>query len=196
MKAQFFPLILLVATTSFAEEDLRSKVAEANDYKTFNSVIDPDKSIFGIPLGTTEEAFIKQHGKPVAYTRLKGDETCMIYTESIGFLFKNGGLAGVLVDDWDMVNYTLQEKMNFNRVFPSDLGDTWELSNGIKPEMSLLRVKQIVGDKLSQDEPDSRFSQTFLTEKSRVTLTFSHRSARPDDDEDAYNVSSIAVWPQ
>lgn len=195
MKAQFLPLILLVATTSFAEEDLRSKVAEANDYKSFNDVIDPDKSIFGIPLGTTEEEFIEKHGKPVGHLEFKEGETAAIYTDSIALVFQRGTLAGVLIDE-DLVEYNIASRMEFPRVFPNELGSTYELSNGIKPQMSLLRIRQIVGDRLVQDHPESRFTQHFFTGNSRVELGFSMYKSKAEDDDEAYRLRSILIRPR
>ena len=193
MKAQFLPLILLVATTSFAEEDLRSKVAEANDYKSFNDVIDPDKSIFGIPLGTTEEEFIEKNGKPLGYLRLKGNETVMIYGKSNGFLFSGGKLAGVMVAH-NIINYELAEIMEKSKIFPDY--NQWQLSNGVKPDMKLAKVRELFGGRLSSDDGPMLYRQYALTEKSRVELSFSRHTDKAENDEEAYSLNSIIIRPR
>lgn len=186
-------LLFALATASFAEEDLRCKVADANDDKSFNSVIDPDNSIFGIPLGTTEEEFITKNGKPLGYLRLKGDETVMIYGKSNGFIFSGGKLAGVILTS-HIIDYELAESMEKSKVFPDQ--DQWQLSNGIKPDMTLARVREIVGDKLSSDEHSRRYHQYFLTEKSRVKLSFSRNMGKGENDDSAYRLRSVVINPR
>ena len=193
MKTITLPLLLVLATTSFAEEDLRSKVADANDDKSFNSVIDPDKSIFGIPLGTTEDEFIEKSGKPVGYLRLKGDETAMIYGKSNGFIFSGGKLAGVILTS-SIINYELAESMEKSKVFPDQ--DEWELSNGVKPDMKLSKVRELFGGRLSTDDGQRLYRQYALTDKSRVELSFSRSTAKAEDDEEAYSLHSIIIKPR
>lgn len=193
MKAITLSLLLVLATASFAEEDLRCKVAEANDDKSFNSVIDPDKSIFGIPLGTSEEEFIEKNGKPVGYLRLKGDETVMIYGKSNGFLFSGGKLAGVMVAH-SIINYDLAESIEKSKIFPDD--NQWELSNGVKPDMKLAKVRELFGGRLSSDDGPRLYRQSALTERSRVELFFSRHSDKSEDDEAAYSLMSIVLRPR
>lgn len=186
-------LLFALAIASFAEEDLRCKVADANDDKSFNSVIDPDNSIFGIPLGTSEEEFITKNGKPLGYLRLKGDETVMIYGKSNGFIFSGGKLAGVILT-YHLIDHGLAESMEKSKVFP-DQGE-WELSNGVKRDMNLAKVRELFGGRLSSDDGPRLYRQHALTEKSRVELSFSHRMDKAEDDEEAYSLHSIIIRPR
>lgn len=193
MKPLTLPLVLALATTSFAEDDIRRKVADGNDENVFNSVIDLDKSIFGMPLGTTEDEFVERNGKPIGYLRLKRDETVMIYGKSNGFLFSGGKLAGVFVTH-HIIDYELADSMEKSKIFPNE--DQWKLSNGLKPDMTLASVRDIVGDKLISEDPARRYHQYFLTEKSRVKLSFSRNMGKEEDDDEAYSLRSIVLRPR
>jgi len=193
MKPLTLFLLFTLATACLAEEDLRCMVADANDDKNFNSVIDPDKSIFGIPLGTTEEEFIEKNGKPLGYLRLKGSETVMIYGKSNGFLFSGGKLAGVMVAH-NIINYELAESMEKSKIFPDY--NQWELSNGVKPDMKLAKVRELFGGRLSSDDGPRLYRQYALTEKSRVELSFSRHTDKAENDEEAYSLNSIIIRPR
>ena len=88
-------LLAFASATFAADDDVRSKITEARETKKLTTQIDPDKSIYGIPFGITEDEFITRHGKPMGYLRLNGVETAMIYGKSHAFLFVSGKLAGL-----------------------------------------------------------------------------------------------------
>ncbi len=166
MKTPAFLALLLFAFTLFAAEDVRSRVADGGTKSALSSVIDPDKSIYGIPFGTSEDEFIAKCGKPTGYLRLSGAQTAMIYGQSHAFVFEDGKLLGLRISD-GIVDWKLSRKLPANTVFD---GMEWQLSNGIKKNMDLLQVKNILGDKLS----NNRYSRSYQTEKAQVELDFSH----------------------
>lgn len=164
-------------------EDIRSKITEAGEEKQITGRIDPDKSVYGIPFGTTEDEFTRKHGKPIGYVRLSGDSTAMIFGKSHAFVFEGAKLAGLRIShsilDWKLADMSASGP--FDRI-------NWQLSNGIENGMSLVEVKKILGDKLSQ----KLFSYSYRTEKARVELDFSHYTSEGDGDE-AHKVHGILV---
>lgn len=156
-------IFALLAAPAFGQEDVRSKVAEASQEPGANSLIDPDKSIFGIPLGTTEDEFIAKYGKPMGYLRLDGDETAMLYGKSLAFIFKEGRFGGVLLT-YNTLDWDLSMGIRESQMFPSY--NSWELSNGLKPDMTLADARKILGDKLTSEDSHGRYHQQYLTDKS------------------------------
>ncbi len=176
------------------EDDLRSKVGEAwqTDEVAFSGFIDPDQSIFGIPIGTTEDEFILKRGKPRGYIRLHdggrpsgfvrliGEETAMIYGDKEAFIFESGKLAGIRISPVSLFDWKLANR------YPDG---KWQLSNGIERDMNLAQVRRILGDKL---EMKGNYQYYYRTEKAVVELEFMHWTGLGDKAE-AYNVSGILV---
>lgn len=193
IKPLSFLLLLVLAGPSFAADDIRSKVSKERDDADADELIDPDKSIFGIPLGTTEDDFIKKNGKPAGYLDLKGQDTAMLYGNNYAFLFEHGKLAGVLLT-YSTVDHQLAKRLVGSR-FSQD-ARSWKLSNGIESEMTLPEVRNIVGAELTAANERSLHSQYFLTGKSRVELSFSRRSDKAQDDEEAYKLMGVLITPK
>jgi hypothetical protein len=188
-------LLLICALTSpvICEEDIRSKVADATEQAPNNLIIDPDKSIFGIPLGTSEDEIIEKYGKPSGYLRLKGNQTAMIYGKSHALFLNDGKLTGIFLAHY-VIDWDLSKSLRESDAFPST--SNWELSNGLKPDMTLADARKILGEKLSPDHRTSRHQQRFTTEKSEVTLRFSSRGGAANDDETAYSLFGVTVMPK
>jgi hypothetical protein len=176
-------LLMTFTSGALAADDVRSKVSAARSEKKLSTRIDPDKSIYGIPFGTTEERFIAAHGKPMGYLRLNGAETAMLYGKSHAFIFESGKLVGVRINhhilDWKL-------SANLSESSPFD-GIMWQLSNGIETEMSLKDVKKILGEKLLKKDFHQHY---YVTDKARIELDFSHYTNKGDSDE-AYQVFGI-----
>jgi len=153
---------LLLTTHGTGTEDLRSKVAPATRESKLTPEIDPDRHIYGIPLGTSEDEFMTAHGKPSGYVRLRGEDTLLIYGKTHGFLFRAGKLAGVRITH-HILDWTLSEQIPGDSPFDRI---EWKLTNGITDEMDLTKVKDITGDKLSDDE----HRPFYETDRSRVRL--------------------------
>ena len=184
MKTITVVTLLTFVSSVFGADDIRSKVTDSNDAKKLTRQIDPDKSIYGIPFGTTEDEFIARNGKPIGYVRLSGAETAMIYGKSHAFIFEGGSLVGIRITrsivDWKLSNASAPS--------PFD-GINWQLANGIESEMSLTQVRKILGDKLST----KRYRQYYyMTEKAQVELDFSHYTSEGEGD-DAHRVYGILV---
>jgi hypothetical protein len=185
MNTIIFVALLTFASASFGADDVRSKVYEGKKQKQLTTRIDPDKSIYGIPFGTTEDKFIAAHGKPMGYLRLSAAETAMLYGKTHAFIFDSGKLAGVRISD-NILDWKLSSSQVESGPFD---GIGWKLSNGIEKEMSLKDVKKILGDKLSKKEFHEHY---YLTDRARVELDFSHYVDRGENDE-AYRLFGIFV---
>jgi hypothetical protein len=192
MKVAHPLLLLALVTTGFAAEDIRSKVLEGQPQVELDRTIDPDKSIFGFALGTTEDAFVEKCGNPVGYLRLKGDKSVILYGNSMAFLFEDKKLTSVFLGD-DIVNYPISNDLQFVDLL-DDKG--WKLSNGIKNKMDLVAVRKILGDKLIAEDSKSLYNHYYLTEKSRVTLSFSRSGIDTENDESAYSLLRVRIEPK
>ena len=181
-------IALLVALTPITADagDIREKVSRADEALSLTQVIDPDKSIFGIPYGITEDDFIKKLGKPMGYIRLTGTETGMLYGRSHLFLFEGGKLSGIRITsrilDWK-ISKSILRLTPFDRL-------QWKLNNGITKEMNLAEVKKILGDRLSKEK--FGYQWYYTTNNAYVDLGFSHHTNEGDVDE-AYIVSAILI---
>lgn len=180
----FFLLIVLAPAWARAGDDVRSKVAGAGKASALSRQIDPDKDIYGIPFGTSEEEFIKAYGKPTGYVRLGDQETAMLYGNSHAFLFEDEKLVGVRITH-NVLDWKLSQRGGLS--FRSE--QPWRLNNGIRQEMNRREVKSILGEKLRNDTP---YQFYYRTEKARVELDFSHYT-QEGDEEEAYRVHGIFV---
>jgi hypothetical protein len=176
-------------------DDMRSKVGGVarKDETTYTALIDPDRSIFGIPIGTTEEEFILKRGKPRGYVRLHdggmpsgfvrmiGEETAMIYGNSQAFIFESGKLVGVRISPMSLFDWRLT-----SHEYKSE---KWQLSNGIESDMNLTQVRNLLGDKLAMR---ANYQYYYKTTNAVVELDFMHWSDRGNT-EHAYQLSGILV---
>jgi len=94
-----------MAHVTFADA-LRSKVAGPNMSGLKTNKIDPDKYVYGIPWGLSEDQFIIKWGDPIGYVRFNMQETGMIYGIRHMFLFLDNKLSGVRIThgilDWQL----------------------------------------------------------------------------------------------
>jgi hypothetical protein len=191
MKTFYAVALFVIFMARCGADDIRSKVGQEPGQKATDAVIDPDKSIFGVPSGTTEDEFIAKHGEPVGYMRLNGNTTAMLYGTSTAFLFKKDKLAGVLVAN-NTVDHRLLRTIPDAR-FPDHTN--WELSNGIKSDMTLADARKAVGTILTPKTKQRHFQQYF-TEKSQVEIFFMRSNGTPEDDENAYKAVGVFVTPK
>ena len=184
MKPILFILITLISFSTYAK-DIRSYVISSDDFGLSNK-IDPNEHIFGIPLGTTENAFIEKYGNPTGYVQLNKSLSGMLYGKSHFFFFEENKLSGFKTGhsilDWE-ISQEIMAHTPFDNI-------NWALTNGIKKEMSLTGVKQILKDKLITE--GRGYKRYFLTENSKVSLSFSHYVDSGENDE-AYTLHSILI---
>ena len=178
-------LTLLVLPMVCLADDIRGYVAGGEEPE-LSRVIEPDKAIFGIPYGTTEDDFIKRIGKPMGYLRITATETAMIYGRKYLFLFDNGKLSGVRVAH-GILDSKIAQLSTYSSVFDRL---RWKLDIGLGEESSLVEAKRLLGDKLKSDQYG--FQRYYETDKARVDLDLWHRTDLGDGD-DAYTLGGVFV---
>lgn len=182
-------LAILVLTVSIflnvAAQDVRSKVGPASETSSTN-IIDPDRSIYGVEWGTSEDNFINKFGQPTGYIRLNGTETAMLYGKKHAFVFTDSKLSGVRIShgvfDWKL-SQDLATKTPLDSI-------SWQLSNGIRADMNLAEVKKILGENLKAD----RYQRYFNSDKARVEIDFS-RFVNGEEKDEAYKIIGIHIRP-
>ncbi|MEW6087906.1 MAG: hypothetical protein AB1498_06330 [bacterium] len=120
--------------------DNTKKTSAAEKKSMLTAVIDPDKSIFGIVYGTTEDEFKARFGPPLGCRELGKTGREMRYGKKYVFLFEKTKLAGVYTvsSEYEVYQY-IQTHDNFDNL-------EWKLSNGIIKNMNLAEVKKILRD--------------------------------------------------
>lgn len=186
-------LIFLCTISAVCSQDIRDKVAKTRDEKKPKLVIVPNKSIFGIDLGTPEEEVFKKLGKPEAYVVLAPSATAAIYKNSIAYLFKDDKLSGVYLNH-SIIDGTLVGAFSTDQETYRDIG--WKLPNGIREDISLAKIRKILGDKLEDDPaPYRKHHKSYLDGGQVIHLYFSHYVDQGDDDS-AYTLYSILIKPK
>lgn len=165
-------------------QDIRDRVAAPVVRQEIIDSIDPDTNVYGVPYGTTEDQFIAQYGKPVAYLRLTATESAMCYGKRTAFLFTAGKLSGIRIVQ-TIVDWKLAEAIAPSPIFESI---KWRLTNGIFRDMNLAEVKRILGDNLKND----RYRWSYDTARAHVDLQFSHFVADGEKDE-AYQLDGLLI---
>jgi hypothetical protein len=162
VKIFFFAFILLLIV-SCREADYSSQLPKIG--RNTVGIIDPDKSIYGIPMSTPRKSFVAAYGEPTGIVKLTNSEIALLYGVTHAFIFNEDALSGVCIRD-RVVDWKLSSSIASN-MFDSV---TWKLSNGITNEMSLTAVKRLLGTRLAGDSG----YYDYAVGKSRVDLDFSH----------------------
>ncbi|HEX7139383.1 MAG TPA: carboxypeptidase-like regulatory domain-containing protein [Vicinamibacterales bacterium] len=140
--------------------------------------IDPDRHIYGIPLGTSMAQFVGAQGQPTGEMHVNGSETVLLYGRSHAFYFHGDRLVGTWVRQGGyIVDFRLVEALEGTTRFD---GVGWHLDNGIQAGMNLAQIKKILGDKLFGCGPASGPGLPrcyFTTERSRVEFDVLTRTA-------------------
>lgn len=163
---------------------VRDKVQAKEELQSIISEIEPSEHIFGIKYGTTENEFIAKFGNPDGYVRINADTTAMIYGKRMAFIFQSEKLDGVRIK-YSILDYQLSEEMLTSSLFEKI---KWELTNGIKKNTSLPKVKEILGDSLINENRRWKYE----TDVATVTLSFA-RFPGEGESEFARKVSDITI---
>ncbi|MDD5772016.1 MAG: hypothetical protein PHX78_00955 [bacterium] len=149
-------------------------------------IIEPDKSLFGIPYGTGEDEFIARFGQPMRSNRSGKTGREMMYGKKYIFVFEKTKLAGMK---------TIYSEHEVYQIIPThNTFDylEWKLSNGITKNMNLAEVKKILGNNAGEFENKGIPKFYFTTVKARIEISLRHEAERENTDE-AYIVSEISV---
>ena len=144
----------LAHTSITYAQDLRNKVFPAAASTAVSPVIDlQKKTIFGTPLGTTEDQFIARHGPAIGYVRLSPGKSLMVYGNTVGFLFDGGKLAGVRLSSM-LMDWRVAQELSLRTPF-QDM--EWQLGNGLREDMLMDEVKRILGKQLQTGRYNSLY---------------------------------------
>lgn len=178
-------LSLLALLASCIEADRRNAPLPKLDT---SAGIDPDKEIYGIPIGTPKDIFVRVCGEPTGHVRLAGSGFVLLYGSTHAFLFEDDRLMGIQLGERQLTGHfaSLVASNRFD-------GVAWRLSNGITNRMTLTDVKRIAGGKLLQTSlvPETRGFQHYRVGNSRVDIEFVHRIDL--DGDDAYEVHTVHI---
>lgn len=185
MKPILAILVLTVAVSlDVGAQDVRSKVGPTSG-TSLSNIIDPDKSIYGLQFGSSEDEFISRFGSPTGYIRLNGTETVMLYGKEHAFTFTASKLSGVLITKI-VFNWHLTQTVLTRTAF-DDI--RWQLSNGVRKDMNLADVRKILGNRLKTDDHSQRY---FNTDKARVEIEFVRLTGEGEKDE-AHRVFGVYI---
>lgn len=149
-------------------------------------IIDPDRSIFGMELGSSTGSVSNHFGKAIAAIHFERQQVALVYSDDLAFRFDHDKLVGVSVGR-KVLDYRLFPSIPLYSIRRID----WRLSNGITNGMEMAEVKRILGLRLYKEPLGSR--HYFLTDKSRVDLEFPSKDGRVDA---ASKVYSVLVSPR
>jgi hypothetical protein len=139
---------------------------------TLSSRVDPDRQIYGVPLGTSIAQFVSTHGPPTGELHLSPVDAVLLYGRSHAFYFESGGLVGGFLRSGGFVlDFRLTDRLTGTTRFDA-LG--WQLPNGVESGMTLTAIRKILGESLlgcAAGGPG--FPRCyFTTERARVEFDF------------------------
>ena len=190
MKTSSYILSLLALFTLCASCDIRDRVAKKVP-RSGDPLIDVGKSYAGFKVGTTEDELIEKLGPPPTYSRLSNKITMAVYNNSTGYLFSDGKLVGIRIASTLLDFQTLNVIKGSKSLNPTP---TWQITNGIRNNMALPEVQEILGERLrSTEKPFFNYHQIYEEDGNVVHLYFSKRTGKGVEPE--FIVNSLLVVP-
>ena len=153
--------------------------------------VDPGKSIFGCPHGSTEAEIIKILGEPEGKVDLGSNKIGLFYNNSRALLILwDGALGGGLFKNRPMLQYQ-------SSYTAADI--TISMTNGIALDGPLAKAKEVLGERFQAGE--SFYQMTYQEGESLVTIQstchipngISHEVANKDIKN--YSINSIQIDP-
>jgi TonB family protein len=177
-------VFMVTVSLPLGAQDIRSKVGPPAGISS-PDLIDPDRRVYGMEWGSSEDEFIKKFGYPTGYIRLNSSDTVMLYGKEHAFIFTDAKLSGVRI-----TKTVLDWKLSRDQLTQPPFDDIrWQLSNGIRQEMNLAEVKKILGERLVTDRFQLRY---FSTDKARIELDFAHYPRDGENDE-SYRIHGLYI---
>ena len=147
--------------------------------------IDPGKSIFGCPIGSSKDDVILKLGEPLGEIESGNGRSSLIYGRDCIILFFNNKLSGIKVSQDFLGSSFFIENFAFGK------NAKWMLSNGITQEMNLSEVKKILGDKFIENARDEFAPIVYNENGSQITLNI-QRKENPKSLAD-YSVYGLSI---
>ena len=150
-------------------------------------VIDPQRGVYGLSLGATEDETVRRFGKPVGIVELSESHRAYLYGKAHLLGFKKGRFYQLIVGNY-LIARQLHELMDADLWFDSD---SWKLTPGIKRGMSVDTVAKL----LKRDIPHGVYIWTYTDGDAQIELGFSRHttkeSGKPEKAEFQINGFSI-----
>ncbi|MEX0735652.1 MAG: hypothetical protein WD944_08205 [Steroidobacteraceae bacterium] len=147
-------------------------------------VIDPDKSVYGVPFGASEAQLVAAFGDPNGLIVVSDSAKAFLYGSTHLFLFKSGKLRELIVGH-SVIDWQLSQRMDGNPFF--DAGG-WTMAPGIQNEMTFEQVQKVL--RKPSAVPDHQYS--YETDNAVVELMFSSMSG-PGTDNTKYRLFGFNV---
>ena len=147
--------------------------------------IDPGKSIFGCPIGSSKDDVILKLGKPLGEIESGNGRSSLIYGKDCIITFSNNKLSGIRISR-NFLEYSFSIGD-----FASGKNAKWILSNGITQEMNLSEVQKILGDKFIENARDEFAPIVYHENGSQITLNI-QRKENPKSLAD-YSVYGLSI---
>jgi hypothetical protein len=139
------------------------------------SLIDPDRNVYGVPFGATEKQLIEKLGAPSGTIQLSATRRALIYGKTHSFIFRKGTLRTLIVSE-SILDYRLGRSMEPHPVVDSL---NWTLAPGIKKGMSFAQISKL----MKRDDSRGDYNLAYETSNAQVELQFAGMRSSRDDSE-------------
>jgi hypothetical protein len=150
--------------------------------------IDPAKSIFGLPLGSTQDEVIARFGKPVCKLDLRKGKTALIYGSDLALTFWDGLLGGAVLYEGLFNDPAFELGTDSKNVIP---GNAWSFTNGIRCGMTFAEFKKLAGNKFLDDGSYG----TYVDGPSKVTIISYTMVNENDESDESKSLLGISIEP-
>jgi hypothetical protein len=152
--------------------------------------IDPAKSIFGLPLGSTQYEVIARLGQPACKLDLRKGKTALIYGSDLALTFWDGLLGGAVVKEGLFYDPDFALGTDSKNVIQRN---AWSFTNGMRYGMTFAEFKKLAGENLLYDSNYDTY--TYVKGPSKVTI-ISYSSANDNDESDeSKSLHGISIEP-
>lgn len=150
--------------------------------------IDPAKSIFGLPLGSTQDEVIARLGQPACKLDLRKGETAHIYGNDLALVFWDGLLGGAVLQEGLFNSHDFELGKDFNNAFHRN---AWSFPNGIRHGMALAEFKKLAGKNFLHDGSYG----TYVDGPTKVTIiSYGMKNEGVESDESNF-LTGISIEP-
>jgi len=150
--------------------------------------IDPAKSIFGLPLGSTQDEVIARFGQPVCKLDLRKGKTALIYGSDLALAFWDGLLGGAVLYEGLFNDPAFELGTDSKNVIP---GNAWSFTNGIRCGMTFAEFKKLAGNKFLDDGSYG----TYVDGPSKVTIISYTMVNENDESDESKSLLGISIEP-
>ena len=135
----FFLILFLFPLTSFAIE--LSPEYDPALFKGRSKHIIPDKSVYGVPFGSSAKDLITAFGNPNGIIIISDSKKALLYGRSHLFILKKNKFQEIIVEH-HILDWELSKQMEDHPFFESE---RWVIDPGLKNDMEFDQVRKLLG---------------------------------------------------